>query len=141
MTDGGLSNQLAGGTASQTPTVLIVDDSPATARGLSGLFRGAGYRPIAFYEGLAAIEFARENRPVGAVIDIHLPDISGLILSRTLREILGPSAPIIVLSGDTSMEVLNSLPHVGATYFFNKPVAGTLLLDHFRNLLGTAQGV
>jgi FixJ family two-component response regulator len=121
-----------------TPAILIVDDSAATARGLGGLFESAGYRPTIFLEGLSAIEFAREHRPAGAVVDIHLPDISGLVLSQRLREILGPAAPIIVLSGDTSMEVLNSLPHVGATYFFPKPVVGTMLLDQFRGLLNSS---
>ena len=81
---------------------------------------------------------ARDHRPSAAVIDIHLPDISGLILSQRLRELMGARAPIVVLSGDASMEVLNSLPHVGATYFFRKPVSGVMLLDHFRELLEQA---
>lgn len=122
-----------------SPAILIVDDSAATARGLSGLFEAAGYQPAIFLQGLSAIDFAREHRPAGAVIDIHLPDISGLVLSQRLREILGPAAPIIVLSGDTSMEVLNSLPHVGATYFFHKPVVGTMLLEQFRGLLNPSR--
>jgi two-component system cell cycle response regulator DivK len=122
--------------ASQGPAILIVDDSKATARGLGGLFRTGGYRPTTFHEGLAAIAWAREHRPSGAIIDVHLPDISGLILSQQLRELLGPTAPIVVLSGDASMEVLNALPHVGATYFFQKPVNGSMLLKHFHGLLG-----
>ena len=46
-----------------------------------------------------------------------------------------PHAPIVILSGDASMEVLNSLPHVGATYFFRKPVSGAMLVEHFRERL------
>ena len=117
------------------PCILIVEDNAATARGLAGLFSSGGYRPSTFQEGLSAIEFARKNQLAGAVIDIHLPDISGLVLSQRLREILGPAAPIVILSGDDSMEVLNSLPHVGATHFYHKPVNGALLLDHFQKLL------
>jgi len=44
------------------------------------------------------------------------------VVTQKLRDFLGPNTPIIILSGDTSMETLNSLPHVGATYFFSKPV-------------------
>jgi len=113
------------------PAILIVDDSAVTLRGLCSLFLSGGYQPASFQEGLTAITFAREHKPAGAVIDIHLPDISGLLVSKELREILGPDAPIVVLSGDASMEVLNSLPRVGATYFFQKPVNGSLLLQHF----------
>jgi CheY-like chemotaxis protein len=120
--------------------ILIVDDSEPTARGLGYLFRDAGYQAATFSQGLAALEYARDHKPAGAVIDIHLPDISGLILSRRLRDILGPQPPIIVVSGDASMEVLNSLPHVGATYFFRKPVSGATLIDHFREFLSDAEG-
>src|SRR5260370_42615072 len=96
------------------------------------LVGGGGFEGIAFGEGMAAIELGRRRKPAAAFSDIHLPDISDLVLSQRLREILGSAAPIIVLSGDGSMEVLNSLPHVGATHFFQKPVSATLLLDHFR---------
>jgi len=119
-------------------SILIVDDSEPTARGLGYLFRDAGYEAATFTGGLAALEYAQDNKPAGAVIDIHLPDISGLILSQRLRDVLGPNAPIVILSGDASMEVLNSLPHVGATYFFRKPVSGGTLIDHFKELLGDA---
>ena len=119
----------------QPPSILIVDDSSVTARGLCSLFTSGGYQPTSFHEGLTAIEFARAQKPAAALIDIHLPDISGLVLSKELRDILGPAAPIIVLSGDASMEVLNSLPRVGATYFFQKPVNSYLLLKHFHDQL------
>jgi len=123
--------------AAPPPAILIVDDSLPLARGLAALLKHAGYRTTAFTEGLSAIEFARNEKPAGAVIDVHLPDISGLILSQRLREELGPTAPIVVLSGDSSMEVLNSLPHVGATRFFRKPVSAASLVEHFRELFGT----
>jgi CheY-like chemotaxis protein len=123
------------GVTPEGPAILIVDDSQATARGLGGLFRTGGYRPTTFHEGLSAIAWARQYRPAGAILDVHLPDISGLILSQQLRDLLGPAVPIVVLSGDASMEVLNALPHVGATYFFQKPVNGAMLLKHFHGLL------
>jgi FixJ family two-component response regulator len=131
-----VQNDLTPTSGLQRSSVLIVDDSEATARGLGHLFRDAGYEPATFHEGLLALEHARDHRPSAAVIDIHLPDISGLILSQRLRELMGSTAPIVVLSGDASMEVLNSLPHVGATYFFRKPVSGAMLLEHFKELLG-----
>ena len=110
------------------PRVLIVDDSEPTARALAALLRRAKYDTTVALrgsEGLAA-----------AVVDIHLPDLSGLVVSQKLRELLGPQTPIIVLSGDTSMPTLNSLPHVGATYFFSKPVNANLLLERLREWVG-----
>jgi CheY-like chemotaxis protein len=121
---------------SPRPSILVVDDNEATSRGLDFLFRDAGYEPAIFAEGLAALEHARTQKPTAAIVDIHLPDISGLIVTQRLREMLGPQVPIVVLSGDASMEVLNSLSHVGATYFFRKPVNGSMLVDHFQERLG-----
>jgi FixJ family two-component response regulator len=116
--------------------ILIVDDHEGMTRSLAWLFREAGYHPATFQLGLAALQHVRDSacKPVAAIVDIHLPDISGLILSQQLRAELGPATPIIVLSGDGSMEVLNSLPHVGATYFFQKPVSSTLLLQRIKEI-------
>ena len=49
-----------------------------------------------------------------------------------MRELLGPDVPIIVVSGDTSMEVINALSHVGATYFFSKPLNVPNLLERLK---------
>jgi DNA-binding response OmpR family regulator len=116
--------------------VLIVDDDAVLCDGLSVLLTDHGYRTAVAPTGAAAIDHARRGPPPGAaVVDIHLPDINGLVLSQRLREHLGSAAPIIVLSGDTSMEVLNSLPHMGATYFFGKPVHPETLLERLARLL------
>jgi two-component system sensor histidine kinase RpfC len=115
--------------------VLVVDDSTPTAAALAHLFKMSGFEPRVFHKGIEALQHVREHGTDAAVIDIHLPDINGLILSQQLRECLGTDKPIIVLSGDTSMETLNSLPHVGATHFYSKPVNGSQLIDRLRGLL------
>ena len=122
------------GVPSSPPLVLIVDDSQPTARALAALLHGANYATAVTFRGADAIEQASASpgRFAAAIVDIHLPDISGLVVSQKLRETLGPDVPIIVLSGDTSMQTLNSLPHVGATYFFSKPVNSHQLLQRMR---------
>jgi CheY-like chemotaxis protein len=114
---------------------LVVDDNQPTARALAALLQGASYQTAVAFRGADAVERARaagDERISAAIVDIHLPDISGLLVSQQLRELLGPDVPIIVLSGDTSMQMLNSLPHVGATYFFSKPVNSGQLLQRLR---------
>jgi DNA-binding response OmpR family regulator len=118
--------------------ILIVDDNPAVTKALSLLLQGAGYDPIACACGAEALQYADGNTPAAAVVDIHLPDINGLILSRTLRERFGPTTPIIVVSGDTSMETIKSLTHVGATYFFSKPLNSGYLIERLKELLTAA---
>jgi CheY-like chemotaxis protein len=133
------SGALPGASAAVARGILVVDDNPAMTRGLSLLLRQAGYSPIVFNGALPALEYLSScncNKPAAAVIDIHLPDLSGLVLSQRVRELLGPAAPIIALSGDGSMEILNSLSLVGATYFFRKPVQAAQLLQRLRELVG-----
>jgi DNA-binding response OmpR family regulator len=124
--------------------VLIIDDSEPTANALSAILSRSSYAPAIAHRGAeginrAAAEQASEGGGfAAAVVDIHLPDLHGLIVSKRLREILGPDTPIFVLSGDTSMTTLNSLPHVGATYFFSKPLNAGLFLSRLKEWLDPA---
>ena len=121
---------------STATTILVVDDNRIITRALSTLIRDAGYAPVAFHSGSDALAFADGARPPGAaVVDIHLPDINGLVLSQKLRDRFGPDTPIVVVSGDTSMETIKSLPHVGATYFFPKPVNSNALMQRLKELI------
>jgi len=127
-----LSNEAA--STSLLPTtrrVLVVDDSVPTTRSLANLLRRAGFDPIVCNTGGEALAYAIDSvaPPAAAVLDVHLPDINGLILTQKLRAKFGNDTPIIVLSGDTSMETLGTLPHVGATYFFSKPVSSAQLVE------------
>ena len=116
--------------------ILIVDDNPAITKALAVLCRNAGYEPVTCSNAAEALALTKDTTPTAAVVDIHLPDMSGLILAQKLRDRFGEFTPIIVVSGDTSMETLNSLPHVGATYFFSKPISSAMLIEQLRKLLG-----
>jgi len=117
------------------PTVLIVDDHQSVTRALAHLFTKNGFIPAAFNTAADALKFVESHSPAAAVIDIHLPDLSGLVLSQRLRQRLGDQVPIIILSGDPSLANLNSLTHVGATHFFSKPVKWSMLLERLKELL------
>jgi two-component system sensor histidine kinase/response regulator len=117
--------------------ILIVDDNSPTARGLAVLIGGGGFDTSIALRGADALDqVSAGNDFAAAIVDIHLPDISGLIVTQKLREMLGPDVPIIILSGDTSMTTLNSLSHVGATYFFSKPVNSTQLMERLKEWVG-----
>ena len=116
------------------PEILVVDDNVNVSRALGNLLFRAGFAPTVCTNGLEALDYLCHGAPGGAIIDIHLPDISGLVISQHLRERHGPDIPIIIVSGDTSMDNLNALPDVGATYFYSKPVRGSALVDRMREL-------
>lgn len=118
-----------------SPTILIVDDNPVVTAALARLLHKEGYRTAVFNCGHDALVYTEHHTNAdAAIIDIHLPDLSGLILTSKLRRILGPTKPIIILSGDTSMENLRSLPHVGATFFISKPFKSDYLVTRLKEL-------
>ena len=127
------------GTSAKSPRVMIVDDNRGTTDALSMLVRKAGFEPTGYLSGqdaLDALEGSSATMPSAAVVDIHLPDINGLVLAQKLRERFGPTTPIIVVSGDTSIATLKSLSHIGATYFFPKPMNSAALVERLRELTG-----
>ncbi len=95
------------------------------------LLSRAGFHALVCNSGTDAL--AKSSGEISAaIVDIHLPDINGLTLSQRLRERLGPSTPIVILSGDNSMETIRALPDAGATHFFAKPVNGGRLIEQLK---------
>ncbi len=115
-----------------TRTVLVVDDNQVVTRSLMSLLRTEGFEPKTFQAGRPALDYIRDHCPDIALLDIHLPDISGLELSRQLRKIHGNSLPIIIFSGDSSIDTLRSLPDAGATIFMSKPVNVPHLMESLK---------
>jgi DNA-binding response OmpR family regulator len=118
------------------PEVLVVEDNFGVAHALTSVIRKAGFNAVACHTGSDALEHLRVANPQAAVLDIHLPDINGLVLAHKIRDRLGGDIPIIIVSGDTSIETIKSLGHVGATYFFSKPVNPNVLVARLKELVG-----
>ena len=119
----------------ETRRILVVEDDRAAARALGSILKEAGYHPIVCHGGVEALASARAEAPDAAMIDVHLPDLNGLILAQQIRQIVGKEIPLIIVSGDTSMETLNSLRHVGATYFLSKPLNRKGLIEWMKQMI------
>ncbi len=116
--------------------ILIVEDDQTTARALQTLLAAEGFSTAVFHNAKDAIAHSVVFHIDAALVDVHLPDLNGLVLTQQLRERIGGAVPILVVSGDTSMETLNSLQHVGATHFFAKPTTPAKITARLRELLG-----
>ena len=117
------------------PRVLLVEDHGPTADGLVRLLGRDGFAVKACHTGRDALAAAAEpDRWAAAVVDVHLPDWNGLVLAGELRRALPGPVPIIAVSGDTSMSVLNSLTAVGVNHFVAKPVNPAALAKLLREL-------
>ena len=67
-------------------TVLIVEDNELNMKLFHDLLEAQGYETLETREGLAALSLAREHRPDLILMDIQLPEISGLEVTKWLKE-------------------------------------------------------
>jgi len=127
--------------SSDKPRVLVVDGSRLVRRLIEQVLKEELPDSVVLScDSGAAAKRELESGVVDLVTTaLSLPDMDVAELAHHVRE-YSPQAyiPIIVVSGDTSMETLNSLSHVGATYFFSKPISAQMLLQHLRELLPTS---
>jgi len=104
---------------SDRPRVLVVDDERQILRALKVILREAGYDVIEAVTMQEALDRAAVRPPDAAIVDLMLPDGSGVELSRRLRE--WTSMPILVLSAvgeeDAKVEALEA----GADDYVTKP--------------------
>jgi DNA-binding NarL/FixJ family response regulator len=82
-------------------TVLIVDDHPTFRKFARRLLEEAGFAVVGeATDGAGAIDAARRLRPQAVLLDVLLPDISGLDVAGTLAE--SDDAPAVVLTSSRS---------------------------------------
>jgi two-component system nitrogen regulation response regulator NtrX len=129
--------------ASPTPrTVLVVDDEKNIRRTLQLVLEGEGYRVLGAEtagQGLAVL--ASPDTPVDlAILDVKLPDMSGLdALERLRKDEATKDLPIIVISGHATVNDAVQAIKLGASDFFEKPLARERVLVSVRNVLETAK--
>jgi DNA-binding NarL/FixJ family response regulator len=117
------------------PKIALVDDDEdllvyLTELGAAGHFSVAG----TFRSGAEALDHLSKNRVDAVIMDIRLPDMSGIDCARKLRTIL-PSLPIVILTGyPDSQSLLRSLLE-GANGFLVKPVTAQEFLDAIADVL------
>jgi FixJ family two-component response regulator len=120
--------------AAAVPTVFIIDDDSGMRQAVQDLVESVGLRAEAFSTGEEFLRKPRTTYPSCLVLDVRLPQMSGLDFQRQLAEI-GVQIPIIFITahGDIPMSVraLKS----GAVEFLTKPFRDQDLLDAIQQAL------
>lgn len=106
--------------------VFVLDDDPAVRDALSGLLRSAGLRAVLFATAAEFLRVKVKETPACLVLDLQLPDISGLELQRSLAETAGP--PIVFISGHANIPSSVRAMKAGAIEFLVKPFSDEELL-------------
>ena len=99
--------------------VLVIDDEPQILRALRINLSVRGYEVITAATGAAALKAAAETRPDVIVLDLGLPDMSGIEVLEGLRGWL--TAPVIVLSARTDSSDKVQALDAGADDYVTKP--------------------
>src|ERR671932_2548237 len=73
-------------TTTMTKTVLIVEDNELNMKLFNDLLEAHGYATLKTASGIEAIELARAHRPNLILMDIQLPEVSGLEVTKWLKE-------------------------------------------------------
>ena len=116
--------------------ILVVDDEPQVLRGLSAALGAAGYEAATAATAAEAIDAAALRPPDAVVLDLRLPDGSGVEVCRRLRE--WTQVPIVVVSAvDEETEKIAALD-AGADDYVTKPYAVGELLARLRAALRRA---
>jgi two-component system nitrogen regulation response regulator NtrX len=114
--------------------VLIVDDDPSTLASLSRAFRLAGHEAVVCDNAARAIELVRAERFDVVFSDVVMPGKDGLSMLEELRE-RGLSIPIIMMSGQATVDMAVRATRLGALDFLEKPVSADKLLITLDNAL------
>lgn len=114
--------------------VLVVDDEPVLAELVSMALRYEGWDIVTAGDGAAAIELARDNPPDVVVLDVMLPDMSGLDVLRRLREVQ-PGLPLLLLTAKDSVEDRIAGLTAGGDDYVTKPFSIEEVVLRLRALL------
>ena len=116
--------------ATAGPALLLVDDDPVFGRVLATALRRRGFQVTLAASVAQARDLLPQLRASHAVLDLRLPDGSGLELVPLLRERL-PQVRIVVLSGYASIPTAIDAIKLGATYYLAKPVDADAVVRAF----------
>lgn len=114
-------------------TVLIVEDEPEIADLLRILFSIEGYRPLVATNNAEARSYLNSLKPDVLILDVMMPDDSGLDLCRFVRNTPRlADLPVVIVSARTEDEDVKAGLEAGANAYLKKPIAKRLLLRTVR---------
>jgi two-component system CheB/CheR fusion protein len=117
--------------------ILVVEDDPEVRELLALVLRQQGHHPATASDGVSALNLVTTHRlrPDLLITDYNLPqEMNGLEVIRRLREAAGRKIPAIVLTGDISTEISNSVAEQHYIQL-NKPVSANELTKVIQQLL------
>jgi len=119
-------------------TLLLVDDDDRFRQRLARAFESRGFQVRAASGEAEALSLARDESPELALVDLKMPNGSGLVLVRELKAI-DPATNVVVLTGYGSIATAIEAVKLGATHYLSKPADVDDILAAFARAEGDAE--
>jgi DNA-binding response OmpR family regulator len=104
-------------------TVMIIEDEPDAAELFAEMMRVNGFRVLKSYSSTPAMNLIAQEKPDVIILDIMMPDISGIEVLRYIRrEPALASIPVIVVSAKSMPSDVRTGLEAGASAYLTKPV-------------------
>src|ERR1700722_10807851 len=114
--------------------LLLIDDDPNTLASLSRAFRLAGYDASVCDSAVRALDMIRAERFDLIFSDVVMPGKDGISLLEDLKD-AGINTPVVMISGQASIEMAVRATRLGAVDFLEKPLSTEKLLVTIENVL------
>jgi FixJ family two-component response regulator len=121
------------------PVVYVVDDDVSVCESLEMLLLSAGHRPVSFLSAGEFLAYRRPSAPHCLILDLTLPDMSGLELQARIAPDHRDWAPIIFITGYGDVPTSVCAMKAGAIEFLTKPLSNEVVLDAVRFALEKSQ--
>ena len=122
-----------------TKTVLIVEDNELNMKLFHDLLEAQGYETLETREGLQALSLARLHRPDLILMDIQLPEISGLEVTKWLKEDDElAKIPVIAVTAFAMKGDEERIREGGCEAYLSKPISVAKFIETIRHFLGPA---
>lgn len=119
--------------AVMSKTVLIVEDNELNMKLFNDLLEASGYRTVKTRDGRAALPLARAHRPDLIIMDIQLPEVSGLDVTRELKlddELA--AIPVVAVTAFAMRGDEQRIRAGGCEAYLSKPISVRVFLDTVR---------
>lgn len=116
--------------------VLVAEDNPVNQRVIRGLLTHAGFEVVLAQDGEEALSALESGQRFDlAIIDMHMPELSGPEVIQRWRYIETGHLPIIILTADAREDAQQAGRDAGADAFLTKPVSSHALIDTIAELM------
>jgi len=121
-----------------TISILIIDDDPNLRKTLTDIFRVGGYEPFSAGCGKEGLELLQRCSVCIALVDLKLPDISGLEVLEKIRT-HHPRTETIILTGNATLDSAIDATNKGAFSYLQKPYEIDQLMLHIKRAVEKQQ--